>query len=285
MYMKKILNIYLLFLITFTGVGCSSFSDKLDIAGVIDSTENWLFGEESNTEAEIEETGEISKNEEVDLEEVFPDIADIPQDRPDFEELDQKFFQENELTKTKNSSVPEEDDISINKEKESLENLSAEKQNILAVLKIRENIRLNIVKLLINSDPLVDNTTALIKKKEIIETGEKKAIIQFPENSVIPDQSSYEVIEEVIKIIGIDKNIKLIGHASRSGNNTTLGKRKNMEISIARADAIKKIFINKGFPDNRILTSGKGDLEPLQNESEIYGEAINRRVEIFFISK
>jgi len=58
-----------------------------------------------------------------------------------------------------------------------------------------------------------------------------------------------------------------------------------MEISIARADAIKKIFINKGFPDNRILTSGKGDLEPLQNESEIYGEAINRRVEIFFISK
>ena len=283
--MKKILNIYLLFLITFTGVGCSSFSDKLDIAGVIDSTENWLFGEESNTEAGTEETGEISKNEEVDLEEVFPDIADIPQDRPDFEELDQNFFQENELTKTKNSSVPEEDNILINKEKESLENLSAEKKNILAVLKIRENIRLNIVKLLINSDPLVDNTTALIKKKEIIETGEKKAIIQFPENSFIPDQSSYEVIEEVIKIIGIDKDIKLIGHASRSGNDTTIGKRKNMEISIARADAIKKIFINKGFPDNRILTSGKGDLEPLQNESEIYGEAINRRVEIFFISK
>ena len=58
-----------------------------------------------------------------------------------------------------------------------------------------------------------------------------------------------------------------------------------MEISIARADTIKNIFINKGFPANRITTSGKGDLEPLQNESEIYGEAVNRRVEIFFISK
>ena len=58
-----------------------------------------------------------------------------------------------------------------------------------------------------------------------------------------------------------------------------------MEISIARADTIKNIFINKGFPANRLITSGKGDLEPLQNESEIYGEAANRRVEIFFISK
>jgi flagellar motor protein MotB len=34
-----------------------------------------------------------------------------------------------------------------------------------------------------------------------------------------------------------------------------------------------------------LITSGKGDLEPLKNESEIYGEAVNRRVEIFFISK
>jgi flagellar motor protein MotB len=284
--MKKILNIYLLFFIAFFGVGCSSFSDKLDIAGVVDSAENWLFGEETNyTEAKIEETGEKSKNEEVDVEEVFPDISDIPRDRPDFDELDQNFFQEDEVTRNKESFVPAEEDLLMSKEKESLKNLSVEKQNILAVLKIRENIRFNIVKLLINSDPLVDKKAALIKKKKIIETGEKKAIIQFPENSVIPDQSAYEVIEEIIKIIGIDKNIKLTGHASRSGNDSTMGKRKNMEISIARADTIKNIFINKGFPANRILASGKGDLEPLQNESEIYGEAINRRVEIFFISK
>lgn len=284
--MKKILNIYLLFLIAFSGVGCSSFSDRLDIAGVIDSTENWLFGEESNdSEATTEETEENSKNEEADVEEVFPDIADIPQAKPDFEELDQNFFQEDEVTKTKESFASVAEDLSTSKEKESLENLSVEKKNILSILKIRENIRFNIVKLLINSDPLVDSTAALIKKKKIVETGEKKAIIQFPENSVIPDQIAYEVIEEIIKIIGIDKNLKLIGHSSRSGSDTTVGKRNNMEISIARADTIKNIFIDKGFPADRIITFGKGDLEPLQNETKIYGEAINRRVEIFFISK
>ena len=134
-----------------------------------------------------------------------------------------------------------------------------------------------------NSDPLVDNKASLIADKKIIEVGDKIAIIQFPNNSIVPDQSAYEVIDQIIEIIDIKRNIKLIGHASRSGNGNIEGKRKNMEISIARAETIKNILINKGFPANRIFTSGKGDIEPLQNPK--YSEAINRRVEIFFISE
>lgn len=283
--MKKLLNISFLLLFSFIGVGCSSFSEKIDIAGIIDSTENWLFSEEENISEDEEETIEKSSNEEKEEEEVFPDITDIPQERPNFEELDKSFFDEDEVTKTESLLTSSKEEPLANREIEAEENLSVSKKNILAVLKMRENIRSNLVMLLINSDPLVDNTASLIKEKDITELGDKKAIIQFPDNSVIPDQSAYDVIEEVIKIIGIDKNIKLIGHASRSGSNTTIGKRKNMEISIARANTIKNIFINKGFPSNRLTTSGKGNLEPLQNESEIYGEAVNRRVEIFFISK
>jgi len=283
--MKKLLNISFLLLFSFIGVGCSSFSEKIDIAGIIDSTENWLFSEEENISEDEEETIEKSSNEEKEEEEVFPDITDIPQERPNFEELDKSFFDEDEVTKTESLLTSSKEEPLANREIEAEENLSVSKKNILAVLKMRENIRSNLVMLLINSDPLVDNTASLIKKKDITELGDKKAIIQFPDNSVIPDQSAYDVIEQIIKIIGIDKNIKLIGHASRSGSNTTIGKRKNMEISIARANTIKNIFINKGFPSNRLITSGKGNLEPLQNESEIYGEAVNRRVEIFFISK
>ena len=283
--MKKILNIYFLLLFTVIGAGCSSFSEKIDIVGIIDSTENWLFSDEENTSEDDAETIDKNSNEEKDEEEVFPDIADIPQDRPKFEELDKNFFEEDEVTKTQDLFTSSKEDSLVNREIKPEENLSVEKKNILAVLKMRENIRLNLVKFLINSDPLVDKKVSLIKEKDIVELGDKKAIIQFPDNSVIPDQSAYEVIEQIIKIIGIDKNIKLIGHASRSGSNNTIGKRKNMEISIARADAIKNIFISKGFPANRMTASGKGDLEPLQNESEIYGEAVNRRVEIFFISK
>jgi outer membrane protein OmpA-like peptidoglycan-associated protein len=274
-----------LFLIAFTGVSCSSLSDKLDIAGVIDSTENWLFGEENNkNEEELKNSNEENNSEEINIEEAFPDIAKIPQDRPDFEELDQSFFEEdqvNEEIKTKELLVS----VKEYKEKEDLEGLSVEKKNILAVLKIRKNIRFNLVELLINSDPLVDKSVGLIGNKDILEIGDKKAIIQFPENSVIPDQSAYEVIEQIIKIIGVNEKIKLIGHASRSVSDNIASKRNNMEISIARAETIKNIFINKGFSANRMFASGKGDLEPLQDESKKYGEAINRRVEIFFISK
>ena len=283
--MKKFINIYFLLIFSFVGVGCTSLSEKIDIAGIIDSTENWLFSEKSNTSEGEEETTEKSNNVEKDEEEVFPDISDIPQDRPNFEELDKDFFEEDEVTQTEELLTSSKEDSLVNSEIEPEENLSVVKKNILAVLNMRESIRLNVVKLLINSDPLVDQKASLIKEKDIIELGDKKAIIQFPDNSIIPDQSAYDVIEEIIKIIGNDKNIKLIGHASRTGSNNTIGKRKNMEISIARADTIKNIFINKGFQASRLIASGKGDLEPLKNESEIYGEAVNRRVEIFFISK
>ena len=282
--MKKFINIYFVLIFSFIGVGCSSLSEKIDIAGIIDSTENWLFSEKSNTSKGEEETIEKSNNVEKDEEEVFPDISDIPQDRPNFEELDKDFFEEDEATQTEELLTSSKADSLVNSEIEPEENLSVVKKNILAVLNMRESIRLNVVKLLINSDPLVDQKTSLIKEKDIIELGDKKAIIQFPDNSIIPDQSAYDVIEEIIKIIGIDKNIKLIGHASRTGSNNTIGKRKNMEISIAMADTIKNIFINKGFQASRLITSGKGDLEPLKEEVQEFGEAVNRRVEVFFIS-
>ena len=75
-----------------------------------------------------------------------------------------------------------------------------------------------------------------------------------------------------------------MGHASKTGSETIEGKRVNMEISISRAQTIKNMLINKGFDGNSIEVFGKGDLEPLQKEAEEFGEAVNRRVEVFFIS-
>ena len=78
-----------------------------------------------------------------------------------------------------------------------------------------------------------------------------------------------------------------IGHSSSLGSDTSLGKKINMEISFSRAETIKKMLIEIGFSKNDITIEGRGDLEPLQNQegSEIYGEAANRRVEIFFITE
>ena len=110
----------------------------------------------------------------------------------------------------------------------------------------------------------------------------KVAIIQFPNNSIIPDNSADKVLEQIVKFK--DKKLRLVGHSSKTGSETIEGKRINMEISISRAQTIKNMLINKGFDGNNIEVLGKGDLEPLKEEAEEFGEAVNRRVEVFFIS-
>tara|TARA_B100000902_G_scaffold389393_1_gene436457 strand:- start:78 stop:932 length:855 start_codon:yes stop_codon:yes gene_type:complete len=266
--------------------GCSTFSDKIDLAGIIDSTENWLFKEGDSKDEEASEiiTDEtVLENEE---EEVFPDISEIPQERQEYDELEKEFF-ETEKSVKENSGNSTEEKIE-NNEILALDNdkiSTVEENNIFAVSSIPKNIRLKLVKLLIESDPPVDNNMPVISEDIVVnEIGTKVAIIQFPDDSVIPDESASNVINELVNNHK-SKKIKLVGHASRTGSNTTNGKRYNMEISYSRAETIKKILIKKGFPPENIKTSGKGDLEPLEGEAVQYGEAVNRRVEIFFISK
>ena len=78
----------------------------------------------------------------------------------------------------------------------------------------------------------------------------------------------------------------LLGHASKLGGDTNEGKKINMEISFARAAKIKEMLIEKGFSEDNLIIEGRGDLEPLQDGNlKDYGEAANRRVEIFFITE
>ena len=109
------------------------------------------------------------------------------------------------------------------------------------------------------------------------------SLIKTNIKAIIPDSSADKVLEEIVKFKG-EKKLRLVGHASKTGSETVEGKRINMEISISRAQTIKNMLINKGFESNNIEVFGKGDLEPLQEEAEEFGEAVNRRVEVFFIS-
>ncbi len=133
------------------------------------------------------------------------------------------------------------------------------------------------------SDPPVDEQQPIIIEKSSNDNIKmtKVAIIQFPNNSIIPDNSADKVLEEIVKFKD-EKKLRLVGHSSKIGSETIEGKRINMEISISRAQTIKNMLINKGFDGNNIEVLGKGDLEPLKEEAEEFGEAVNRRVEVFF---
>ena len=223
--------------------------------------------------------------ENVEVEEVFPDINDVPQIKPEFEEIDENFF-ESESNETQ-SSEADDDNVQVSQINKK-DNIKIENQlknkNISAVLEVRNNIRFKLAEMLLASDPPVDEEQPIIDSSltDNIKIT-KVAIIQFPDNSVIPDNNADEVLNEIVKFKD-EKKIRLVGHASKTGSETVEGKRINMEISISRAQTIKNMLINKGFDGNSIEVFGKGDLEPLQEESEEFGEAVNRRVEVFFIS-
>ena len=269
-------------------ISCSTMNDW-DVSKIIDKTERWLFDTEDNPdekEVSIDELNDKEPTEEkAEVEEVFPDINDVPQIKPEFEEIDENFFESESEEIESNEADDNNDEVSqINKKDNiKIENELKEK-NISAVLEVRKNIRFKLAKMLLGSDPPVDEQQPIIDSSSTDNTKVTKvAIIQFPDNSIIPDNSADKVLEEIVKFKD-EKKLRLVGHASKTGSETVEGKRINMEISISRAQTIKNMLINKGFDGNNIEVLGKGDLEPMQEEAEEFGEAINRRVEVFFIS-
>ena len=286
--MKIYLNTLFLTFLSFFMISCSTMNDW-EVSKIIDKTERWLFATVANSDEEevsLDEFNDKELNEEkVEVEEFFPDINDVPQIKPEFEEIDENFF-ESEGKEIENSDADDKNvEVSqINQNNNIKKEDELKKKNITAVLEIRKNIRFKLAKMFLDSDPPVDAQQPIIdvSSSENIKIT-KVAIIQFPDNAIIPDNSADKVLEEIIKFKD-EKKLRLVGHASKTGSETIEGKRINMEISISRAQTIKNMLINKGFEGNNIEVFGKGDLEPLKEEAEEFGEAVNRRVEVFFIS-
>ena len=286
--MKFYLNTLFLIILSLFMISCSTMNDW-DVSKIIDKTERWLFDEEDNSdekEVNIDEFNDKEVTEKkVEVEEVFPDINDVPQIKPEFEEIDENFFESE--SKESESNEPDNNNVEVSQINQR-DNIQIEdelkKKNIFAVLEVRKNIRFKLAKMLLASDPPVDEQQPIIIESSSNDNIKitKVAIIQFPNNSIIPDNSADKVLEQIVKFK--DKKLRLVGHSSKTGSETIEGKRINMEISISRAQTIKNMLINKGFDGNNIEVLGKGDLEPLKEEAEEFGEAVNRRVEVFFIS-
>ena len=69
--------------------------------------------------------------------------------------------------------------------------------------------------------------------------------------------------------------VKIIGHTDSRGKAET-----NMKLSIRRAEAIKNALILEGINPSRIITVGRGELDPIASNRTKEGRAKNRRIEI-----
>ncbi len=128
------------------------------------------------------------------------------------------------------------------------------------------------------TDLLVDPTTSTDEPRMVEILGEK-IIIHFPAGSVrkiITSEVEQYLDQLVSDLEGVTTyKVFVEGHSDNSGSED-----ENYQLGRKRAWALKKLMWDKGLEPGYIITSSKGELEPIKDNETDEGRAYNRRVEI-----
>ena len=101
------------------------------------------------------------------------------------------------------------------------------------------------------------------------------ALFDF-DKAVVKPAGKEKLDELVTKIQGINLEVIIaVGHTDSVGSDTY-----NQKLSIRRSEAVKAYLVSKGIDQNRVYTEGKGEKQPIADNSTAEGRAKNRRVEI-----
>ncbi len=89
-----------------------------------------------------------------------------------------------------------------------------------------------------------------------------------------------EAVVDIVKVGDIlakysDDRIRVEGHTDSVGSEA-----HNRELSLRRADAVKKILLGRGVQEAQISATGLGESHPVADNKTAAGRAANRRVEL-----
>lgn len=114
-------------------------------------------------------------------------------------------------------------------------------------------------------------------RKKLIEEGSFSTTgILFDSGSATIKPESGGVLKTIAQAIGDDRmTINIIGHTDSDGDQS-----HNLDLSMRRAHAVKQVLVDTyGIDAARIKTDGKGESEPVADNTTSEGKAQNRRVE------
>jgi OOP family OmpA-OmpF porin len=127
----------------------------------------------------------------------------------------------------------------------------------------------------VNPKPPVADTAV------VFETGKTYSFsnILFQTNSAVLEEGTQPVLDPIIEYLAThpEVSVTISGHTDSVGSSNA-----NLDLSVARAVAVKKYFIDHGIPANRISTEGFGEQNPVRSNQTEEGRALNRRVEFVF---
>ncbi|MFH6603619.1 OmpA family protein [Maribacter algicola] len=118
----------------------------------------------------------------------------------------------------------------------------------------------------------VDLRRKLITEGKISTNG-----ILFDSGSSNIQPQSMGIIRQISQVLAQEKgmNLKIVGHTDSEGDDST-----NMQLSEKRAEAVKNTLVTiYNVAADRLATAGKGESEPVGDNSTAEGKAQNRRVE------
>ena len=94
--------------------------------------------------------------------------------------------------------------------------------------------------------------------------------------SVLKPEGKAKLDDLVSKIKDINLEVIIaVGHTDSVGTDDY-----NQRLSVRRSEAVKGYLVSKGIENNRVYTEGKGEKQPVADNSTAEGRAKNRRVEI-----
>ncbi|EDM79133.1 OmpA domain protein [Plesiocystis pacifica SIR-1] len=105
--------------------------------------------------------------------------------------------------------------------------------------------------------------------------------IHFAHDSAEILEDSFEILDDVAEVMNAHPELPMldiIGHTSTEGSD-----KHNMELSTARAKAVADYLAGHGVDASRVTSEGKGETEPIADESTEEGKRQNRRVEFKII--